>query len=148
MSLCFCGCGEEFGITKRKQRRASETGAEATRLLDEFIRCYPPWLDAGRPGFEALPPPPEAPSPEEFVTEMTDEGESLKRDCLAVAHGMPDASLPHKREVEQWMFLTQQHVNIARMPLESRQRVATALNSGGPQEIFDAFQEGEKAIRS
>lgn len=147
MSQCFCGCGQEFGLTKRKQRKASEIGAETTRLLDEFNQYYRSWLESGRPGFETLPVAADAPSPEEFTTNMTNEGESIKSACLAVAHGMPDASMPIKADMKQWMFMAQQHVNVARMPLEWRQRVATALKSGGPQEIFDAFKQGEKETR-
>lgn len=63
MPECFCGCGQEFGFTQRKQRQASEVGAETTRLLNERSQCYRPLLQAGSPGFESLPEVPERRTP-------------------------------------------------------------------------------------
>lgn len=148
MSQCFCGCGQEFGFTQRKQRQASEVGAETTRLLNELNQFYRPWLQAGRPGFEAVPDLPDFPTPEEHLAEMISEGEAIKSACLAVAHGIPEASLPSKRAVKDWQFTPQQLINVARMPLEARQRVAKAISGGTGQELYDAFQSGEKAIKS
>lgn len=147
MSCCFCGCGFEFGFTQRKQRHASEIGAETTRLLNELNQYYRPWLQAGRPGFESLPELPDQPTPEENLAEMISKGETIRNACLAVAHSESGASLPSKKAVNDWQFHPTQLINSARMPLESRQRVATALTSGTGQDIFDAFQAGEKAIK-
>lgn len=147
MSQCFCGCGEEFGITKRKQRQASETGAETTRLLNELDQFCRPWIEAGRPGFEDLPMPPEMPTPEEQLAEMVSEGNAMRNDCLAVAHGMLDASMPKKREVKEWLHTAYLQVTVARMPVESRQRVATALSSGTGEDLLNAFEAGEQATR-
>lgn len=147
MSQCFCGCGEEFGITKRKQRRASKVGAETTCFVRELAEFVRPWIDAGRPGFEALPWSPEMPTPEVQLAEMISEGNAIKDDCLAVAHQSPDATLPSKRDVKEWLHTARMQVTVARMPLESRQRVAAALASESGEDLFKAFEAGEKAIK-
>ncbi|MGB1583844.1 MAG: hypothetical protein ACPHCI_08655 [Solirubrobacterales bacterium] len=117
-------------------------------MSNELDYFYRPWLEAGRPGFEQVPTRPDIPAPEEELLASLQEGEAMRRACISVSHDEPQSAMPDKRESKQWLFTAQQLVNIAKMPLESRRRVAAAIAAGAPQELFEAFEAGNKAIRA
>lgn len=147
MTTCFCGCGRQFGFTKRAQRKASDRGAQIADLLPAVQTHYKPWLDQGRPGFEVLPPVgQEEVTPEAQYLEFVRDGEHFRLCCVSVAHGELDAGSVNWKESKSWCFIAKQFVDIALMPIEARRRIAQALHRGSAEEIMQAFEDGAKLV--